>query len=118
MKAWRRWQDWTILILGMALILAPGIFGLVSLTAFALNSWFIGVLAIAVAFLSLSQPRRLVTEWIILLLGIWLFFSPWSLSFHTVSAATATAWIVGILFVVTSGLILGKTRGFHAGVPT
>lgn len=118
MKAWTRWQDWTTVVLGAVLILAPWMFDVVSTTAFAFNAWFVGVLAIATALFSLYQPRRLVVEGIIFLLGIWLFFSPWLLAFSTVSAATATAWIIGLLFVVTSGWTWGETRRFHAGVPT
>lgn len=118
MKARIRWQDWATLTVGVVLVLAPWVFGLVSVTAFALNAWFVGVLSIAVALFSLSQPQRLVAEWITLLLGIWLFFSPWALSFHSVSAAIGTVWIIGFLFVVIAGLTLGETRRFRAGVPT
>lgn len=118
MKAWIRWQDWVTIASGVALILAPWIFGVLSITAFTIDAWFVGVLSIAVALVSLSQPQRFVTEWITLLLGIWLLFSPWALSFLTVSAATLSAWTIGLLLIVTSGLILGSTRRFHAGVPT
>jgi hypothetical protein len=118
MKAWTRWQDWTTLIGGVALILAPWVFGLVSTTAFALDAWFIGVLAAAFALFSLARPGRFVTEGVILLLGVWLFFSPWLLGFSTVSVAMGIAWIIGLLFVVTAGWTVGETRRFHAGVPT
>lgn len=118
MKAWARWQDWVTIGLGVALIIAPWIVGVDSNIAFAIDAWFVGVLSIAAALASLSQPSRFAPEWITLLLGIWLLLSPWALSFLAVSTATMTAWIIGMLLIVTSGLILGETRRFHAGVPT
>ncbi|HEY1348159.1 MAG TPA: SPW repeat protein [Ktedonobacteraceae bacterium] len=118
MKAWIRWQDWVTIASGVTLILAPWIFGLLATTAFAIDAWFVGVLTIAASVGPLAQPQRFVTEWITLLLGIWLFLSPRVLSFLTESTATTAAWIIGLLLIVTSGLTLGGTRRFHAGVPT
>lgn len=118
MKTWTRWQDWITIGLGVALIIAPWIVGVDSNIAFAIDAWFVGVLSIAAALASLSQPGRFAPEWIIVLLGSWLLFSPWALSFLGASTATMTAWIIGILLLVTSGLTLGETRRFHAGVPT
>lgn len=118
MKAWTRWQDWVTAGLGVALIIAPWMVGVDSNIAFTLNAWFVGVLSLAAALESLSQPSRFAPEWITLLLGIWLLLSPWALSFLAVGSAAITAWIIAMLLIVTSGLTLGETRRFHAGVPT
>jgi uncharacterized membrane protein len=41
-----------------------------------------------------------------LVLGLWLFFSPWILTFKGVSAAATSAWIFGILVVALALLAI------------
>lgn len=117
MKTWIRWQDWATVVLGVVLVLAPWVLGTIS-SAFAVDAWFVGMLSIIVALLSLYQPRRFIMEWITLLLGVWLFLSPWLLSFTVLSGAAWIAWIIGLLLVMVSGWTLLERRGSQVGIPT
>lgn len=116
MKTWTRWQDWTVMLLGVVLLLSPVVLGPASTIAFALNAFFIGVLSIAIAILALAQPQRFVTEWVTLFLGAWLFISPWLLAFAAIGAAWL-AWIIGLCLVVIAGWTLLEARRPHAHIP-
>jgi hypothetical protein len=118
MKAWTRWQDWVSLVLGVLLFISPWVFSTSTNGSSSWNAWIIGVIGVilalgALAFLSTAT----IAEWISLILGVWLFISPWVLGFAALSAAAWTAWIIGILFVVVNGWTLLQTRGSHVGAP-
>lgn len=117
MKPWTKLQDWSTLVLGVILFLAPGVYGtyetavnaskcLTTSTStawfFAPSTWnagFVGIALIAVSLWALARPDASVTEWLRIVLGAWLFFSPWILGFVAIGALAWTAWIIGILVI-------------------
>lgn len=50
-------------------------------------------------------------EWGNLILGAWIFVSPWIYGFATGHAAAWDHWIVGVLIAIVSALSLGARRG-------
>jgi hypothetical protein len=61
-----------------------------------LNAW---IVAVVVAVLSIAALTNVQVweEWINLLLGAWLFASPWVLKFSDNPTISWNAWIVGAL---------------------
>ncbi len=49
-------------------------------------------------------------EWANLVLGAWLFLSPWILGFSGTSAAAWSAWVLGALVVILSGLSISDQQ--------
>ncbi len=108
MKAWTKWQDWGVLVLGILLVAAPWIFG--TATTHALIAWNAGIVGVALVASTLwtfAQASVSATEWgyiawLQLILGAWLIIAPWLLGFAAITTAAWTAWIIGILVVVIS----------------
>ncbi len=114
MKAWKRWQDWVSLALGIILFITPWVLRFAA--PGSVVAWIIGVLGVllalwALAFLSTAS----IAEGISLVLGIALFISPWVLRFA--APGSVVAWIIGVLFVAVNGWTLFQTRRPHIGVP-
>ena len=64
MKAWTKWQDWGVLVLGALLLVAPWIFG--TATTHALIAWNAGIVGVALVASTLwgfAQPSTSATEW-------------------------------------------------------
>src|SRR5258708_8378428 len=111
MKAWTRWQDWVSLVLGVLLFISPWVFSTSTNGSSSWNAWIVGVIGVilalgALAFLSTAT----IAEWISLILGVWLFISPWVLAFAALSSAAWTAWIIAILFVFVTAWPFLHTR--------
>jgi hypothetical protein len=118
MKAWSRWQDWVSLVLGVLLFISPWIFGTFTQGSSALDAWIVGVIGVILALVALAFLTTATTvEVISVILGVWLFISPWVLGFSTLSGAAWTAWIIGILFVIVNGLTLYQARSPRVGAP-
>ncbi len=111
MKSWTKWQDWSTVVLGSILFVAPLGFAAANAppcslgnTAWfyapsTLDAWIAGIVLIAVSVWALARPGTVVTEWVRIVLGVWLFFVPWILGFVASGAVAWTAWIIGILTV-------------------
>jgi len=118
MKAWTRWQDWVSLVLGVLLFISPWVFSTSTNGSSSWNAWIVGVIGVILALWTLaSLSTATIAEWISLILGVWLFISPWVLGFAALSSAAWTAWIIGILFVVVNGWTLLQTRSRRVGAP-
>jgi SPW repeat-containing protein len=108
MKAWTKWQDWGVLVLGILLVVAPWIFGTATTQALiAWNAGIVGVALVASTLWTFAQASVSATEWgyiawLQLILGAWLIIAPWLLGFAAITTAAWTAWIIGILVVVIS----------------
>jgi hypothetical protein len=115
-KAWTRWQDWATVVLGVILLFTPWLFGTATSAFSSWNAWVVGIVVVILALVSLGAPTRsVVTEWLTLIVGAWLFISPWVLSFTVLTAAAWVAWIIGLLLVVASGWTLLEARRPHMG---
>jgi hypothetical protein len=110
---WQRWQDWANLILGIWLFISPWILGLISPRSGSVGDfWWVGAFIFLLALWSLGMRGPVVAEWLIVLLAIWLFISPWVLGFSHVPRAAWNAWIFGVIafFLALSALSLIRPR--------
>jgi SPW repeat len=121
-----RQQDWLNVLLAIWLFISPwvlqfgfgvqpgpaGSAGLPAPTADVLyaaawNAWILGIVVFLIA-LSASGRRAAWQasghEWVVLLLGIWIFVAPWVLGFADVGTRTAAwdHWITGALIFLVS----------------
>jgi len=130
MKPWIKWQDWSTLVLGAILFVAPFGFAAANTpqcslgnTAWfsapsALDAWIAGIALIAVSLWALARPGTVVTEWVRIVLGVWLFFVPWILGFVAGGAVAWTAWIIGILTVALALWKLLEVRSSQTKAPS
>jgi len=110
MKTKQRWQDWVNLIAGIWLFITPWLFGY-SHMGFSWDAFVMGAVVIVSSVWALSDQRRW-EEWVDLIIGVWIFFSPWILGFSTISAALWNMLAVGAVVFVLSvwGLNIAPVR--------
>ena len=131
MKPWTKLQDWSTLVLGVILFLAPVVYGTYEtaanaskcLTTSASTAWFfapgtwdagiVSIALIAVSLWALARPGASVTEWVRIVLGAWLFLAPWILGFAAIGALAWTTWIIGILVVALAVWKLLEVRSLQ-----
>jgi len=93
--AWRTWQDWVNLVLGVFFALTPlFITGISTGWAVAL-----GIVIAVVALWALGTASSPASEWVQVVAGAVTFLSPWFGGFAT-GAAGWTAWILGLVVLV------------------
>jgi hypothetical protein len=63
------------------------------------DAWIVGLLLVAVSLWALARLGAGVTEWVRIVLGVWLFFVPWILGFVATGVIAWTSWVIGILVV-------------------
>lgn len=112
MTAWRRWQDWGTILLGVLVFATPFIFGIDLGSTAAWTTYVIGALLMAGGAWSAStdEPNPSV-EWIPLILGGALILAPWALGFTNVVQMAWMSWILGALVILNSGaelFVLGQ----------
>lgn len=96
MKHTQRWQDWVTLIIGIWVFITPWIFGF-NMTSYAWSPFVAGALLVIFSIWELAN-KRIWEEWINLIIGAWVFISPWVLGFsHTPNAA----WIMFVFGAIT-----------------
>jgi hypothetical protein len=99
-RAWTRWQNWANVVLGIILFISPWYTVTWEYGNSSWNAWIIGVAIVIVALVALSEAVRPVASWINVILGIWLFISPWVLGFAYRTGMAWTAWIIGVLVFI------------------
>ena len=102
MRSWTRWQSWLNLIVGVWLFISPWVLGTTSNTNAAWNAWIIGAAIFVVALIALGTPTSMVAPWVNVVLGVWLFISPWVLRYTDLSDASANAWVFGVITVLVA----------------
>ncbi|MBV8638506.1 MAG: SPW repeat protein [Candidatus Eremiobacteraeota bacterium] len=105
--SWKRWQDWSNLVLGAWLFFAPFIVSGYNPSS-TLAAWIVGALIVAAALWALSMPQSQVAEWSNAILGSWTFLAPWLLGFSSSGAHAWNAWIVGALVACLSLSVLNS----------
>lgn len=118
MGAWKRWQDWATVLLGVILVATPFVFETTSDVASSWTAYVMGGLLIVIGLwaASMEEPTAGV-EGIPLFLGIALFAAPWILSFTSLPEIAWTAWIVAVLVAVNAAaelLVLPQQTGTAA----
>jgi SPW repeat len=110
MSAWKRWQDWAIVILGIVLFITPltvpFISGGTATAPAAYTAYVMGVLFVGLALYMLANPAKLLGEWIEMVLGVLLIASPFAVGFSGVVVVAYTAWIIGVLAILLAGSVL------------
>lgn len=91
------WPNWLTLILAVWLFISPWILRFSGTPNPAWDAWIVGVVVAVVSIVALAQMAEW-EDWVNLILGIWLFLSPWILGFTGMVNAAWCAWIVGALF--------------------
>ena len=91
------WSNWLNLILAVWLFISPWVLPVTAAGAWAWDAWIVGVV---VAVLSIAALTRMAQweDWINLILGVWLFISPWIFGYVATPVAAWNSWIVGVLF--------------------
>jgi len=92
----QRWQDWTNVLLGGFLVVAPFIGIGVANDVAAINSYVTGSAILLIAFAALTR-MEVWKEYTNLVLGAWLIVAPFVLSFTTLVGPTYNQIIVGLL---------------------
>lgn len=105
MTAWKRWQDWAVVALGLVLLVTPFVFGDTSQTVAASSAYVLGVLIALSGILNAAMRRAGGLEFIPAVLAVILFVSPWAFGFTAVTALAWSAWIIAILIVVALGTV-------------
>jgi hypothetical protein len=117
MTAWKRWQDWAEVVLGVLFIISPFVFG-ASASGMMGATWtavILGILIAAVGLFNLAMPATLVGEWVDGILGILAFISPWVIGFTTLMPMAWAAWIIGVLTVLAAASVLFAGQGATTG---
>jgi len=101
--AWRRWQDWVVVGLGVVLFLTPFVFGETAQTAAASTAYALGALIALGGVLNAAMREAGGLELIPAVLAVILFVSPLAFGFMGVTALAWSAWIVAVLVVLVVG---------------
>ena len=111
MTAWRRWQDWVVVGLGVITFLTPFVFGETAQAVAASTAYALGVLIALAGLLNAATRQAGGLELIPAVLAVILFVSPWAFGFTAVTALAWAAWIIAILIVLAvGGLFATQTR--------
>lgn len=92
------WQDWVNFVIGLWLLFSPWILGAANIEANYLvaNGVITGILIAVFAFWSALARSMMWPVWIVLILCVWIFISPWVLQF-TGPVITWNNMIVGVV---------------------
>lgn len=111
MQKWTRWQDWVALVVGVYAFLSP-----IWTTTTTTATWtliVLGVLTAAVSLWSLADPGSLASEWVLAVLGVLFFVSPWVMGFHSTDGIAWTAWVAGVITFVVGLAAVPASRHAH-----
>jgi uncharacterized membrane protein HdeD (DUF308 family) len=106
MSAWRRWQDYATMVLGVILFVTPFVFGDTGQTTATISAYVLGVLVFLSGLLSAAMREAGNVEYIPVVLGVITFIAPFVLGFTAVTAIAWSAWIIGVLTVLSAGSLL------------
>jgi hypothetical protein len=111
MSAWRRWQDWVVVGLGVVLFLTPLAFGETAQTVATSTLYALGALIGLAGLLNVAMRQAGGLELIPSVLAVILFVSPWLFGFTAVTALAWSAWIIAVLVALTVGSLYAmRTR--------
>ena len=118
-EVWKLEVDGLDIVLGIWMFVMPFILGpgLPNLTLGVLVA--LGLIAAADATWAIAKPAMRSPEWLMGLVGLALFVSPWALDFNSVLPIAWNAWIIGAIFAIDSVLgYVARVRGASAAGPT
>ena len=94
----KRWQDWVVMVAGLALFASPWILRLPTQSGAFWSFIVLGVFIFALALLQKFYKPLKGTEWLSMLLGFITLSTPWLLAFGM--AERWTAWFLGAVVVL------------------
>jgi hypothetical protein len=100
MTAWRRWQDWVVVGLGVILFVTPFVFGETAQSVAASTAYVLGVALALAGLLNAAMRKAGGLEIVPAVLAAILFVSPWAFGFTAVTALAWSSWIIAILVVL------------------
>ena len=106
MTAFRRWQDYLTMLLGVILFVTPFTFGDTSHTTATNTAWVLGVLLFLSGLLAATMREAGNVELIPVVIGVITFVAPWVLGFTAVTTLAWSAWIIGIVAVLGAGSLV------------
>ncbi|MBV8634694.1 MAG: SPW repeat protein [Burkholderiaceae bacterium] len=110
----KRWQDWCIIAAGMWLVVSPHQLGFTLDHYASGNATGVGALLVAYNIMIVGRLVDEGQEFVNLILGIWLIFSPYALGFSWLVSASVDMIAVGAAIVVLAGLgLYHLTTGKH-----
>ncbi len=101
MRSSTRQVSWLNVVLGAWLFISPWVLDFVPADDASRNAWIVGA-AIAVIAAIVAAMGVSYLAWANVVLGAWLFVSPWALSYTNLDGASWNAWIVGVLVVIVA----------------
>jgi hypothetical protein len=107
----KQWQYGFNIYLGLFLFFLPWLFGFQDVIP--IRSWDFFVVGVAiVGFGALAlHLRSKAAQWANLILGAWMFFSPWVLGFaHNIPARNGAVVLGGLVFLVSLWAKLERAR--------
>lgn len=104
-RPWHSGLDWTNLVLGAYLTLAP------IWTDGAPAGWFVtlGLLTVVLSLWALGATSSSGSEWTQIVLGGVTFLAPWMGGFAGVGAAW-TAWLIGVAVIVFAAIAMANAK--------
>lgn len=105
-KTWVRWQNWCTTLLGLLIFLSPWYLQLFTLHASSWNVWCSGIVILIVSLWSLGLPESPILQWANVILGLWVFISPWAIGYWDFAGQAWSSWTMGILVALLSGWVL------------
>ena len=94
-----RWQDWVDVLLGCGLVVSPWLAGFTLDSAATVNACGLGAGLVVFNLISVCRLVDVGQEIFNILLGVWLFLSPYSLGFSADKEPTTIAIIAGLMIV-------------------
>ena len=116
MKSTRRWQDWMILIGGIWLFISPWLLRY-SHANYSWNAFAMGILLMIFSLMALGD-KRIWEEWVTLIVGAWIFISPWVLGFANARESWNFYIVGGAVFILSIwDLSLYNNMNRHQSIP-
>ena len=106
------------LLAGIWLFVSPWVYGAYT-NGNAWNSWIVGAAIFLLACVRVSRPAySTAISWVNLVLGIWVFFSPWIYGYAGVNAGrfinSLCVGVIVFVFALTSGVVASKVTRISA----
>lgn len=106
------------LLAGIWLFVSPWVYGAYT-SGNAWNSWIVGAAIFLLACVRVSRPAySTAISWVNLVLGIWVFFSPWIYGYAGVNAGrfinSLCVGVIVFVFALTSGVVASKVTRISA----
>jgi hypothetical protein len=115
MRPWARWQHWIAMLVGIWLFISPWVLTTTGSADAARNAWIVGAAIFVVALIALGTPNNPTADWVHVVLGVWLFISPWVLGYTGVKDGSWNAWILGVITVILALSALQMRREVPGG---